>query len=162
IGGGYLVGHTALRGWPPVPPLERVDWLWYLTVAAVAGANLEAGGSSRGRLRWGLRGPPGAGRRGPPFASPPKTRGPGGTGGGVGLLGRSRFRCGARAGGAVAAGRPGPRHRRRTALVRVGTARAARAGCRRVPGGSPRGRLVGPAGPRRRDRGGGASPGALA
>jgi hypothetical protein len=60
IGGGYLVGHTALRGWPPVPPLERVDWLWYLTVAAVAVGTLEAFVSSRAWLGWSLRAPLGA------------------------------------------------------------------------------------------------------
>ena len=57
VGGGYLAGQVALLGWPPVPPLERVDWLWYLAAAAVAVGTLEALLPSWDWLRWGLRAP---------------------------------------------------------------------------------------------------------
>jgi hypothetical protein len=57
VGGGYLAGHVALRGWPAVPPGERADWLWWLTAVAVALGTLEALLPWRGWLRWGMRVP---------------------------------------------------------------------------------------------------------
>jgi hypothetical protein len=57
VGGGYLAGHAALAGGPPVPPLERVDWLWCLTAAAVAVCTVAALLPPRAWLRWGLRVP---------------------------------------------------------------------------------------------------------
>jgi hypothetical protein len=55
VGGGYLVGHTAVRGWPPWPPLERLDWLWYLTPVAVALGLVETLAPLPAGLRWVLR-----------------------------------------------------------------------------------------------------------
>lgn len=55
VGGGYLVGHTAVRGWPPWPPLERLDWLWYLTPAAVVLGLVETLAPLPVALRWVLR-----------------------------------------------------------------------------------------------------------
>ena len=60
VGGGYLIGQATLRGGPPVPPLERIDWLWYLTLGAVALGTLEGLLPARAWLRWGLRVPVGA------------------------------------------------------------------------------------------------------
>lgn len=36
LAAGYLAGHVALRDWPPWPPLERVDWLYFLAAAGLA------------------------------------------------------------------------------------------------------------------------------
>jgi hypothetical protein len=60
VGGGYLAGHAALAGGPPVPPLERVDWLWCLAAAAVLVCTVAGLVAPRDWLRWGLRAPLGA------------------------------------------------------------------------------------------------------
>jgi hypothetical protein len=57
VGGGYLAGHAALVGGPPVPPKERVDWLWCLTAAAVLVCTVAGLVAPRDWLRWGLRAP---------------------------------------------------------------------------------------------------------
>jgi hypothetical protein len=55
IGGGYLAGHTAVLGLPPWPPLERVDYLWYLTPLVLALGLVEALVRLPAVPRWGLR-----------------------------------------------------------------------------------------------------------
>jgi hypothetical protein len=37
LGVGYATGHALMRGWPPLPPLEAMDWLVYLALAAGLG-----------------------------------------------------------------------------------------------------------------------------
>jgi hypothetical protein len=60
VGGGYLIAQAALQGGPPVPPRERIDWLWCLTLAAVVLGTLEGLFPPKAWLRWGLRAPLGA------------------------------------------------------------------------------------------------------
>jgi hypothetical protein len=55
VGGGYLAGHTAVLGLPPWPPLERSDYLWYLTLLIIALGLVEALVKLPAVPRWGLR-----------------------------------------------------------------------------------------------------------
>jgi hypothetical protein len=34
VAAGYLAGHVLVEGRRPFPPRERLDWLWYLVLAA--------------------------------------------------------------------------------------------------------------------------------
>ena len=52
---GYLVGHLLVESWRPFPPRERLDWLWYLTLAAIPIALVEAWRPCPTWLRWAVR-----------------------------------------------------------------------------------------------------------
>ncbi len=52
VGGGCLAGWTALRGWPPFPPPERMKWLPYLGLAATALGLVDGARAWAGWLRW--------------------------------------------------------------------------------------------------------------
>jgi hypothetical protein len=36
LGAGYIAGHAAIHGWPPIPPLETTQWLLPLAVLGTA------------------------------------------------------------------------------------------------------------------------------
>jgi hypothetical protein len=53
VGAGYAAGHVAVRGWPPLPPVEAAHRLFYLAALA-AGLGLLWDGLRRPWLRGGL------------------------------------------------------------------------------------------------------------
>jgi hypothetical protein len=52
---GYLAGHLLIESWRPFPPRERLDWLWYLALAAIPVALVESWRPCPGWLRWAVR-----------------------------------------------------------------------------------------------------------
>jgi hypothetical protein len=55
LGGGYLAGAVVIAGWSPIPPLERIHWLFYLTTAATLFGLCDALGAWPTWGRWTLR-----------------------------------------------------------------------------------------------------------
>jgi hypothetical protein len=55
LGGGYLAGAVLTSGWPPIPPLERIHWLFFLTAAATLFGVCDALGPWPRWGRWTLR-----------------------------------------------------------------------------------------------------------
>jgi hypothetical protein len=55
LGAAYLAGAVVIGDWPPIPPGERIHWLFYLAVGATGFGLCEALGSWPAWGRWSLR-----------------------------------------------------------------------------------------------------------
>jgi hypothetical protein len=55
IGGGYLAGHLALRGWPPFPPAESTQWLVFLVLLVTFLGAVDVTSRVPDWVRWAVR-----------------------------------------------------------------------------------------------------------